>query len=58
MIIHANVKFYYSVCFFTIYLLVWSIEIINKLMMNINIKILLTRAINLNTENKGNDIIL
>lgn len=58
MVINANVEFYYSVCFFTIYLFVWSIEIINKLMMNINIKIWLTRAINLNTENKGNDIIL
>lgn len=58
MVINTNMKFYYSVCFFAIYLFVWSIEIINKLMMNINIKILLTRAINLNTENKGNYITL
>lgn len=51
MVINANMKFYYSICSFAIYLFVWS-------MMNINIKILLTRAINLNTEDKENDIIL
>lgn len=51
LVINANMKFYYSICFFAIYLFVWS-------MMNINIKILLTRAINLNTEDKENDIIL